>query len=32
VLNYGAFTVFTTLSLVGLDASQARVVTHTLPI
>ncbi|HEY1935657.1 MAG TPA: DMT family transporter [Acetobacteraceae bacterium] len=32
VLNYGAFTVFTTLSLVWLNASQAVVITYTLPV
>lgn len=32
VLNYGAFTVFTALSLVWLDASQAVVITYTLPV
>lgn len=31
-LNYGAFTVFTTLSLVWLNASQAVVITYTLPV
>lgn len=31
-LNYGAFTIFTTLSLEWLTASQAVVITYTLPI
>jgi len=31
-LNFGAFTVFTTLSLVWLKASEAVIVTYTLPI